>query len=206
MHQRMDYRISGAFEKNEEISFQRFKDHMQKKNIKMIRMKFRKTFQYQYMEYAFTRVFEVTKEPEIIQILFQLKKNNEPPQEDFINQVLLGATMPKEQPRSHKDMPKDPPSSETYEIEIELTDVNYQLQVYNNPNDREHVTFHKLIDRFIGNAESFYFFRHEGDHMFYKTIFQQDEEIRKQQNLQGDEVVYPEYGKYLDSLKRQRII
>ena len=42
--------------------------------------------------------------------------------------------------------------------------------------------------------------------MFYKTIFQQDEEIRKQQNLQGDEVVYPEYGKYLDSLKRQRII
>lgn len=197
MNQRCDYRLSGSFELNKKLTKDEFKKRLAEEEINLIRVKFRKSYIFQWLSFDFTRIREDFIKQGKENTNFNLLKFiifNLDTSEEIMSRIL-----------NEFDVP------ESFEVEMEIKDITYLQDAFREKHlDR----FWRVTQRFFNNAEIFYYKKMYGQNLDYDSIWYEmfvkelkEENISKeqQQNMKP-EIVYPQFGKYLENLKRQKFI
>jgi hypothetical protein len=140
IHQGLDFRISGAFEKPTPLTKVEFTRKLGLCKVNYARVKVRQTFRFQFLEFSFTRVYELRKDkqPLINQLMLIFKKDSPQTKEEMKSQALFTMIQARIDP--------------IHEIEIELVDVAYLRTLLH----KDFFGFTRVVDRYLRNAEILY--------------------------------------------------
>ena len=202
MNQRCDYRLSGSFEQNKTLTKEEFKKRLSEQDLSLIRVKFRKSYIFQWLTFDFTRIREDRNIKASINlmkfIIFNLSDS-----EEIMSRILTEFDFP-----------------ENFEVEMEIKDTRYLQDSFM---DKDPSRFYRVSQRFFNNAEVFYYKKTYGQNLDYDIIWTEMHEkklqedklnenkesenpFEKNKQIEKLEVVYPQFGKYLESLKRQKFV
>ena len=154
MHQNLDYRVSASFENDTELDRKEFLRQINTNQIGLARVKLRKTFVFQFMEFSFTRCYEVFDKALLKGVLYIVKKDVP---EDF--EILKGQCLDYIQK-----------ISPAHELEVEILDTDFFIKHM----EKDPFVVTKLIDRFIRNAENMANWPDKFNFADYRSIFPQN--------------------------------
>lgn len=175
IHQGIDYRISAAYEKEDHLDRGEFLRKIGLIGTKFARLKIRKTFRFQFMEFSFTRIFEISEQSQLNFLMF-LAKKDVPENIEELKSEALAFMIRNRVPTGH-------------EIEVEVVDVDFlrdQLK-------RDYFGFTRLVDRMLRNVEILSSYPDEFAQVDYKNIFEEEKG-------EGGDIEYPVIGEYLNSV------
>lgn len=155
IHQGMDFRISAAMEKSQSLKKEEFERKLGLSKVSFARVKIRQTFRFQFLEFSFTRVYELKKDRlPLINQLQLIFKRDVPQTKEQIKAQALYVMM-------HGEI------APVHEIEIELVDVAYLKTLL----DTNYLHFTKIVDRIMANAEVLYSWPDQFAYTGYKGFF-----------------------------------
>lgn len=181
----IQYRLSACLEFTEELTREAFVKKLIEHKINFCRVKLRKNFRYQFMEYSFTKIYELDEKnslsggKEMIQMIVTLLQTlkEETKGDDFKSHILSKL--------EEKTAPQ-------HELEVEIVDSNFLEQYYRSG---DMLAFSNLVDRYIRNCETFYHYPDEFGQPDYREYF-------KSKGI--GQIQYPVAGRYLDSIFRSK--
>lgn len=173
IHQGIDYRISAAYEKVEKLERTEFLRKIGLIGCRFARLKIRKTFIFQFLEFSFTRIYEISDKSQLNHLLFLVKKEV-PEEPEELKSAALSFMMRNQVPVGH-------------EVEIEVIDVGFLLGILKN----DFVGFTRLVDRMLRNVEILSGFPDEFTQSDYRRLFDKENDMGIQ---------FPVIGEYLNTI------
>lgn len=174
IHQGLCYRIGSAQEKVTELSKQDFIKSLNLYGVGFGRIKIRRSFRFQFMEFSFTKTFELKDRPRLNEIQYIAKRDVQDDGE-ALKSICL-SFMEKEHVVAN------------HEIELEIVDVPFVRELLKS----DYIGFSKVVERFLRNAECLYNYPDEYHMQHYKGLFTEE-----------DSVEFPLYGEYLNTINRK---
>ena len=177
IHQGLDFRISGSVEETHNLTREEFQRKIGLCKVTYARVKIRQTFRFQFLEFSFTRVYElkVQNQPLINQLQLIFKKDTPQTSEQMKSQALFTMIQAGVEP--------------IHEIEVELVDVAF----LKNLMDSDYFGFTRIVDRYLRNAEILYSWPDEFANAGYR------------QNFDKDKIEFPMLGGYLETISHKRL-
>jgi len=144
--------------------------------------------------------------------LRQLEENKRHSNLELIQNQILKIVRAKTQ-SSDQEANNDTSASETYELEIEIGELEFLEQQCKYDPARGKIIdprggFGGSLNRFIRNAESFYFYGNEGNEKDYFALFEGLHTAKggEPNDFNKKDVPVTEVGRYVETLKKKGII
>lgn len=176
MHQGLCYRVGSAQELDQELDRKTFLKKLNIYGVGFTRVKIRKNFRFEFMEFSFTKTFEIKNQSKINEILYLAKIDTPDNLEVLKSQALCFV-------ENNKD------TDCTHEIELEIVDMDHFRDFLKR---KDLYGFNSVVFRMLRNAEALYDFPdsfHLGD--YKQTIGK---------GIDPNLVQTPLIGEYLNSL------
>ena len=172
MHQRLDYRISGAYEKKTDLKREDFLRKLGLSGIGKARVKLRTNFRFQFLEFSFTRVFDVNSRNNINELMHVVRRDVPENLEELKSLTLFYVNNARIQP--------------IHELEIEVIDVDYLTALLKT----DFFRFRQIVDRLVRNAEILSSFPDQFVMREYHDAFKE----------KTDRVEFPVIGEYFNQI------
>lgn len=172
IHQGIDYRISAAYERNQELERQEFLRKIGLIGCKFARVKARTSFRFQFLEFSFTRTYEISDRSQLNHLMYIAKKDI-PENPEELKTLALSFMIRNQVPVGH-------------EIEIEVVDVPFLLGIMK----KDYFGFTRLVDRMLRNAEILSSYPDEFSQADYRRLFEGEK----------GQLEFPVIGEYLNRI------
>jgi hypothetical protein len=148
IHQGLDFRVSGAWEEEHDLQKSEFTRKLGLLKVNYARVKVRQTFRFQFLEFSFTRVYELRRDKQALinQLMLIFKRDTPQTSEQMKSQALFTMLQGGIEP--------------IHEIEIELIDVPFMKNLM----EKDYFGFTRVVDRYLRNAEILTFSRNRREH------------------------------------------
>lgn len=175
MHQGLCYRIGVANEIVQDLTRKEFHDLVNRYGIGFSRVKIRRSFTFQYMEFSFTKTYEISDRVKLNEMLYIAKIDVPEDLEELKSKCLVFMEMDG--------------STMNHEVELEIIDINYLKNLL----DKDYFGFCKVVERFMRNAEGLFSFPDEFHLEDYKQMFGEDN------------IEYPIIGEYMNEISKDKL-